>query len=69
MPPEEEISPIEYLKLQYRRFVEHSNSDKDPEIYAALAYIPFIGWFFTYFLRPKQSLCVFHAFQSLKITL
>lgn len=67
--PDNEPSPWQKLQAYLTGLYQHAKSEKDPNIYAAIAYIPLFGWLIAYFFRPKQKLCMFHAYQSFKLNL
>ena len=48
---------------------DHLKGDDNPELYAAIAYIPFVGWAIPFFFRKHQKLCEFHAKQAFKVNL
>ncbi|MCC6274856.1 MAG: DUF4870 domain-containing protein [Leptospiraceae bacterium] len=48
---------------------DHVKGDDSPELYAALAYVPFIGWILPFAFRKHQKLCDFHATQAFKLNL
>ncbi|MCE9499291.1 MAG: DUF4870 domain-containing protein [Leptospira sp.] len=48
---------------------DHLKGDDKPELYAAIAYIPFVGWIIPFAFRKHQKLCEFHAKQSFKVNL
>lgn len=56
--------------LQFlQRLRLHVEGERDPNLYAAIAYIPFGGWLVPYLFRKDQALCEFHAIQALKLNL
>ncbi|MEM7183967.1 MAG: hypothetical protein AAF518_23895 [Spirochaetota bacterium] len=66
-PPEPTLwEQIEEIAL---RIWKHARGTESEHLYAALSYIPIIGWLVSYFFRPKQKLCSFHALQAFQLNI
>lgn len=57
------------LVKSFEKAADHVKGDESPHTYAALAYIPFIGWILPFAFRKHQKLCDFHATQAFKLNL
>lgn len=67
--PDNDLTFWEKIQKLVADIWDHARSDKSPNLYACFAYLPILGWLVAYFFRPKQKLCMFHAYQSFKMNL
>ncbi|MEI1277343.1 DUF4870 domain-containing protein [Leptospira venezuelensis] len=60
-------------RFNTREFLEETKrlleGEEYPNLFAAISYIPFLGWVIPWFFRKKQEICKFHALQAIKLNL
>ncbi|EPG65465.1 hypothetical protein ACE5IS_06665 [Leptospira wolffii] len=58
-------------RFNAREFLEETKrvleGDEYPNLFAAISYIPFVGWILPWFFRKNQEICKFHAIQAIKL--
>ncbi|PJZ71009.1 hypothetical protein CH373_00290 [Leptospira perolatii] len=63
--PSQRFNTREFLE-ETKRLLE---GEEYPNTFAAISYIPFVGWMIPWFFRKGQEICRFHSLQAIKVNI